>query len=259
MSALAYDRADAVTCLYEHARELQTELGCDPNKIRIVPNGIEVEKFQNLPGKTENEKEYVNIGAVVRVTPIKDIMTMIQAFGFAKEMEPSLKLWIMGTCEEEDEYAKDCYELVRIMGISDVVFTGRVDVTEYYGKMDMLILTSISEGQPLTILEGFASCKPVIATDVGNCRGLILGENDDYGEAGIITRIMHVEEIAQAILTLAHDETLRSRMGENGLRRVVSRYRFEYLQDAYRDLYKKLAGEEETNGTENGGMEKWQA
>ncbi len=70
---------------------------------------------------------------------------------------------------------------------------------------------------------------------------------------------MHVEEIAQAILTLAHDETLRSRMGENGLRRVVSRYRFEYLQDAYRDLYKKLAGEEETNGTENGGMEKWQA
>lgn len=259
MSALAYDRADVVTCLYKHAKELQTDLGCDPNKIRIVPNGIEVEKFQNLPGKTEDEKEYINIGAVVRVAPIKDIMTMIQAFGFAKEMEPSLKLWIMGTYEEEDEYAKDCYELVRIMGISDVVFTGRVDVTEYYGKMDMLILTSISEGQPLTILEGFAARKPVIATDVGNCRELILGENDDYGEAGIVTRIMHVEEIARAILTLAHDEALRSRMGENGLRRVVSGYRFEYLQDAYRDLYEELAGEEETNGTESGGMEEWQA
>lgn len=259
MSALAYDRADAVTCLYEHARELQTELGCDPSKIRIVPNGIEVEKFQNLPGKTKEEEEYINIGAVVRVAPIKDIMTMIQAFGFAKEAEPSLKLWIMGTCEEEDEYAKDCYELVRIMGISDVVFTGRVDVTEYYGKMDMLILTSISEGQPLTILEGFAAQKPVIATDVGNCKGLILGENDDYGEAGIITRIMHVEEIARAILTLAHDEALRIRMGENGLRRVVSGYCFEYLQDAYRNLYEQLAGKEETDETESGGMERWQA
>ena len=158
-------------------------------------------------------------------------------------MEPSLKLWIMGPCEEEDEYAKDCYELVRVMGISDVIFTGRVDVTEYYGRMDIMLLTSISEGQPLTILESFAARKPVIATDVGNCHGLILGENDDYGEAGVVVRIMHVEEIAHAILTLAHDERMRIRMGENGYQRVVSGYRFSYFQDAYRNIYKNLMEE----------------
>lgn len=259
MSALAYGKADTVTCLYRHAKELQAELGCSVDKIMIVPNGIDVERFETLPGKSGEDKDSIHIGAVVRVAPIKDIMTMIQAFGFAKEMEPSLKLWIMGSCEEEDEYAKDCYELVRVMGISDVVFTGKVDVTEYYGRMDIMLLTSISEGQPLTILESFAAHKPVIATDVGNCRGLISGENDDYGEAGIVTRIMHVEEIARAILTLAHDKALRRKMGENGYRRVTSGFRFSYLQEAYRHIYESLLEKRETDEKEDGGMEAWQA
>ena len=60
------------------------------------------------------------------------------------------------------------------MELPDVVFTGRVNVTEYLGGLDFTILTSISEGQPLTILEGYAAKLPAIATDVGNCRGLIV-------------------------------------------------------------------------------------
>lgn len=63
----------------------------------------------------------------------------------------------MGPWEEDQEYAKECFELVETLGLKDVVFTGRIDVREYLGRMDMTILTSISEGQPLTILEGFAA------------------------------------------------------------------------------------------------------
>lgn len=243
MSALAYDKADLVVGLYQHARELQIELGCPAEKHRIVPNGIRVEQFQHIPGKREEDGDKINIGSVLRVAPIKDVMTLIQAFGFAKEKEPRLKLWIMGDWAEEEDYAKNCFEQVRIMGIPDVEFTGRIDVHEYYGRMDMTILTSISEGQPLTILESFASHKPVISTDVGNCRGLILGENDDFGAAGIVTRIMHVEEIANAVLRLARDESLRRRMGENGYRRVVERYQFVHMQEAYKSIYQKFADE----------------
>ena len=68
--------------------------------------------------------------------------------------------------------------LVKELELDNVVFTGRIDVRDYLGRMDMTILTSISEGQPLTILESYAARKPVIATDVGNCRELIYGEND---------------------------------------------------------------------------------
>ena len=241
MSRLAYDKAGLVTSLYEHARELQIELGCPAEKTVITPNGISVERFQGLPGKPDEEQGMVNIGAVLRVTPIKDIKTMIQAFGFAKEREPGLKLWIMGPWDEDEEYARECFELVENMGLSDVVFTGRVDVREYYGRMDVTILTSISEGQPLTILESFAAHKPVIATDVGNCRGLLFGEDDEFGEAGILTHIMNMEEIAQAMVSMARDEAMRLRMGENGYRRVCAGYRIEKMQDTYKRIYRDFA------------------
>ncbi len=241
MSSLAYARADLVTSLYQQARDLQIEVGCPPEKTRVVSNGIRIEEFQDIPGKLEEDQGKINIGAMLRVTPIKDIMTMIQAFGFAKEKEPSLKLWIMGSWEEDEEYAKSCFELVRIMGVSDVVFTGKIAAREYYGRMDMTLLTSISEGQPLTILESFAAKKPVIATDVGNCRGLILGEKDDFGAAGIVTRIMNVQEIQQAIVSLAHNTQLRLQMGENGYKRVKTGYQFQYMQDEYKKIYQDFA------------------
>ena len=210
-------------------------------KTKIVPNGVRVEDFQNLPGKKEEDQGKINIGAVLRVTPVKDVMTLLQAFGFAKEREPALKLWIMGTWEEDSEYAQECFDLVRTMGIQDVEFTGNVDMQEYYGRMDMTILTSISEGQPLVILESFAAHKPVIATNVGNCRGLILGEQDDFGPAGIVTRIMNVEDTAYAMTALAGNEEMRVQMGENGYQRVMALYQLSHLQDAYRNIYQDFA------------------
>ncbi len=241
MSNLAYDRADLVTSLYEHARELELELGCPCEKTMVTPNGILVESLQELPGKDEEEEGRVYIGAVLRIAPIKDIKTLIHAFGFARAAEPSLKLWIMGPWEEEKEYAQECIELVEAEGIPDIEFTGKVDIREYLGKMDLTILTSISEGQPLTILESFAAHKPVIATDVGNCRGLIMGENDEFGAAGIVTHIMNVEEIAQAMVSMARNREMRLQMGENGYQRVLAKYQFQSMISAYRGIYKDFA------------------
>lgn len=242
MSNLAYEKADLVTSLYEHARELQVELGCPVEKTMITPNGISVEALQGLPGKTAEDEDRINIGAVLRVTPIKDIKTMLQAFSYARERDGRLKLWIMGSWDEDEEYAKECFEQAQALELAeDVVFTGRIDVRNYLGRMDMTILTSISEGQPLTILESFAAHKPVIATDVGNCYGLVCGEKDDFGAAGIVTHIMNVEEIAQAMVDLAKDEEMRCRMGETGYRRVTSGYRIEQMQEAYRRIYKDFA------------------
>jgi hypothetical protein len=106
--------------------------------------------------------------------------------------------------------------------------------------MDVTILTSISEGQPLTILEGFAAHKPVIATDVGNCRGLIYGEADPYGAAGILTHIMNVEEISEAMVKLAENAGERLRMGENGYNRVMGKYRMEHMQEQYQGIYENF-------------------
>lgn len=241
MSKLAYDEADLVTSLYEHARELQIELGCPPEKTIVTPNGIHTEALEELPQKNEEDRQYINIGAVLRVTPVKDVKTMIQAFGYAKERQPRLKLWIMGPVDEDKVYAQECFDLVETMHIQDVVFTGRINVRDYLGRMDITILTSISEGQPLTILESYAAHCPVIATDVGNCSGLIYGENDDFGQAGILTHIMNIEEISQAMLELAGDSRKRASMGESGYKRLMSKYRIEHMQEAYQRIYGDFA------------------
>ena len=241
MSALAYLRADKVTSLYEHARELQMDLGCPKEKTIITPNGINVERLSDLPGKKEEDMEYVNVGAVLRVTPIKDVKTMIQAFAFAKKKVANLKLWIMGPCDEDEEYAGECFELVETLQAEDIVFTGRIDVREYLGRMDFTILTSISEGQPLTILESYAAKKPVIATDVGNCRELIYGEDDGYGQAGILTHIMNLDEISMAMVELALDQEKRKRFGENGYRRLMSRYKIQDMKKQYKEIYMEFS------------------
>lgn len=241
MSKLAYAKADLVTSLYEHARELQIEIGCPAYKTQVTPNGISTERLENLQGKMPEDENFINIGAILRVTPIKDVKTMISAFGYAKQRQPQIKLWIMGPCDEDEEYAKECFELVDAMQIKDVIFTGKIDIKDYLGRMDMTILTSISEGQPLTILESYAAHKPVIATDVGNCRGLIFGENDDFGEAGILTHIMNVEEISNAIVEMANSPEKCRQLGENGYNRLMSKYKIEYMKQTYADIYKKLA------------------
>lgn len=237
MSQLAYDRADKVTSLYEHARELQIELGCPKEKTQVTPNGVDPSRFENLVVLPEMKDDKVHVGAILRVTPIKDVKTMIRAFAYAKKKAPSLKLWIMGPTDEDEEYAKECFAMVDLMEIDDIVFTGRVNVSEYMGGLDMTILTSISEGQPLTILESYAAHKPVIATDVGNCRGLIYGEDDDFGEAGILTHIMNVEEIADAMVQLATHPNRRKRMGESGYKRLMRKYKVVDMQKTYEQIY----------------------
>ncbi len=241
MSGLAYQEADLVTSLYEHARELQMELGCPAEKTVVTPNGIDTKKLEHLPRKKEEDKKYIHLGAILRVTPVKDVKTMIQAFAYAKERQPRLKLWILGPTDEDQTYAQECFELVETMQIPDVVFTGRIDVRDYLGRMDITILTSISEGQPLTILESYAAHCPVIATDVGNCSGLIYGEDDAFGQAGILTHVMNIDEISQAMLELAGDAKKRAQMGENGYRRLMHKYRIGHMRAAYEKIYQDFA------------------
>jgi glycosyltransferase involved in cell wall biosynthesis len=244
MSKLAYEKADVITSLYQYASELQNELGAPKEKLRVTPNGVDASRFENIPGKTKEDEAFVNIGAIVRVTPIKDIKTMIRAYALAKHKVPRLKLWIMGPCDEDEAYARECFDIVEAMDLKDVVFTDRVDVTQYMGRMDFTVLTSISEGQPLTILEGFAAKKPVVATDVGNCRGLIFGEDDDFGKAGILTHIMNVEEIANAFVEMALNPDQTHEMGEAGYNRLMKKYLLQQMKDTYKTIYDELEGKE---------------
>ncbi len=236
LSRSAYEHADKVITLFNKNKEIQIELGCEESKLQIIPNGIQIDSYSNLPQKDDND-QHINIGAVVRIVPIKDIKTMIQGFAVAKTTCKNTVLYIMGPFDEDPEYFMECKQLVVNLDLEDVVFTGRVNISEYIGKMDILVLSSISEGQPLAILEGMASKKPTIATDVGSCKDLIHGNGDNYGDAGIIVSVMNPVELGNAIIQLCKDKDAREGMGKSAFMRVTNLYTKEKLVEAYRNLY----------------------
>ena len=119
-------------------------MGCNAEKCIVIPNGVQYERFCNIPLKQEDG--WVDIGAVVRLAPIKDVKTMIYAFFELASRMPNVRLHIMGGVDDED-YAKECYALVEQLQLKNLIFTGRVDVVQYMQKLDFTILTSISEGQ----------------------------------------------------------------------------------------------------------------
>ena len=107
-------------------------------------------------------------------------------------------------------------------------------------KMDFTVMTSISEGQPLAILESLASARPCIATKVGNCPVLLNNTKDGLGEAGICCTPMDIKGIADAMEKLCRDSELRLKMGSNGQKRVLTSYTHEIMNSGYLRIYREV-------------------
>jgi len=241
LSSCSYEQSDLVTTLFHRNKEIEIELGCDQAKIDLIPNGVHISDYKDLP--QSKEEGWLQIGAIVRVVPIKDIKTMLQSFALIKQEVPNTKFYIMGPYEEDEDYYAECLQLVDALQLKDIEFTGTVSIKDYIGRMDLLMLTSISEGQPLAILEGMAAGKPFVTTNVGSCRELMEGQNDGIGPAGIVAPVMHYEQLAQGAITLCKNAKLRNDMGKNAYERVLKHYRQDEVIRSYRELYTKLGGE----------------
>ena len=238
LSDAVYRRADRVTCLFENVRKIQIELGADPDRCMVIRNGIFYERFAGIPMKADDG--WVDIGAMVRMAPIKDIKTMIYAFHEVASRIHNVRLHIMGGVDDE-EYADECYSLAEQMKLDRIVFTGLVDAHAYMEKLDFTILTSISEGQPLSVLESLAAGRPCVTTDVGCCRELLEGDEEDrFGPAGYCVPPMCREDLARAMIRMCEDRAERIRMGENGRLRVSALFRHETMMEKYRSMYKEV-------------------
>ena len=238
LSDAIYSKADCITSLFSKARETQIALGCDAKKCRVISNGIDYESFSNIPFEKDDDS-WINIGAAVRMAPIKDIKTMIYAFYEVSSQMPNVRLYIMGGVDDE-AYAEECYALARKLKLENLFFTGRVNIKEYLKKMDFMILTSISEGQPLSILESMAAGKPCVTTDVGCCKELLEGKLDDtLGSAGYCVPHTDLMSLANAMLVMASSEEKRLTMGQIAKKRSEQFYQYHQMIEQYRQLYKE--------------------
>ena len=233
----AYQHACRVTSLFHRASLIQQEIGCAADKCRVIPNGVAYDRFAAIPEKEPDG--WVDIGAVVRLVPIKDIKTMLYAFSLVCQEKKNVRLHIMGPTEEDEEYYAECVHLKDELGLDNAIFTGRVNVLEYLKKIDFVLLTSLSEGQPLAVLEGMAAGRPAVTTDVGCCRELLEGVDDGLGTAGYCVPPMHQSAMAEAILAMCGNEAERKRMGRVGQSRVAANYRHDQMLKRYEDLFQQ--------------------
>lgn len=234
---LAYQQANRVTSLYHRASLIQQELGCPGEKCDVVRNGLDFDAYSSIPAKPKDD--WVDIAAIVRFAPIKDIKTMIYAFSRLKQEFEKARLHIVGGVDDE-EYYQECLDLIKYLNINDVIVPGSVNVKSYLQKIDFTMLTSISEGQPFAVLESMAAGRPVIATDVGCCRELIEGDRgDSFGHAGICVPPMHQSKLLQALIEMCENESLRKSMGAAGQQRVKCYYKIDNIMNDYLKVYEK--------------------
>ncbi|WP_169082083.1 GT4 family glycosyltransferase PelF [Paenibacillus sp. PL91] len=237
LSEAAYESTDEVITLFNRNKEIEIELGCDENKIKIIPNGVNVSDYADIAGPPAGENGKIRLGAIVRIVPIKDIKTLIQSFSLVKREVPEAELYIMGPAEENEEYYEECLQLVETLQVTDIIFTGSVRIKDYLARMDIILLSSVSEGMPLAVLEAMAASKPCITTDVGSCKELLQGLDDGIGPAGIVVPVMHYDQMAAAIINLCKNRNQREEMGRNGLLRATATYTREKFIEDYRKVY----------------------
>ena len=241
-SRTSYAVADVITTQYRANQAFQRADGAPDGKLRIVPNGIDTAKFAAVPRDTAPRPPTVLM--IGRIVPIKDIRTFIIAVALLRDIVPNVVAILIGPEDEDPEYAASCRQLVHQLGAeSSIEFLGRVpDVLEYLRAADVLALSSISEAQPIALLEAAATGLPVVSTDVGSCREIIEGFDGDPvdGCGGIVVEPCNPKAMAEALATILLDDAMRLQMAEVMRRRVASYYHKDRVTRLYEGLYADL-------------------
>lgn len=247
LSRFCYEYADCIITLFKANQDYQVRDGSDIKKMRIIPNGIDVESFLQAEHEVKESEDELVVGLMGRVVSIKDAKTFIRACKIVHDEISTMKVYIMGPTDEDRHYFEECQKMVEFLGLEDVVeFTGRINVLDYYPMLDILAVTSISEAQPLVILEANSMGIPVVATDVGACRELLYGRSEEdraLGKSGLIVGVMNSEEVARGIIDIWRSREMRESMAKAGRERVKKYYDKKDLDRQYRELYREHLGE----------------
>jgi glycosyltransferase involved in cell wall biosynthesis len=238
----SYQQARKITALYEGNRQRQIRDGAPEQNTLVIPNGIQIQRFtqalQDRPGHIPKVA-----GLIGRVVPIKDIKTFIRAIKEARAVLPDIEGWVVGPTEEDQAYFQECQLLVTSLELDGIVrFLGMQDVTRIFPQLGLVALTSISEAQPLVLLEAMAAGVPALATDVGACREIIEGltpDDRDLGKAGEIVPIASSGETAHAMIKILEDPAAWQQYQQAGLQRVQRFYDESLMFERYHRLYRE--------------------
>jgi sugar transferase (PEP-CTERM/EpsH1 system associated) len=207
-------------------------------KVALAVNGIDTQRFAAADGGGTRRHLGAGpgaflVGTVGRLAEIKRQDVLLRGFARLRQVVPAARLVLVGDGPERGSLTA----LARQLGIeAAVTFTGARDRPEdYVAAMDVLVLSSRSEGMPLAVLEAWAAGKPVVATPVGGVPELIRD-----GDTGLLFPVGDVAGLADRLAGLAADPAARSRLGQAGRRRVMAEYDVRVMADRYEASYRAL-------------------
>jgi sugar transferase (PEP-CTERM/EpsH1 system associated) len=234
---------DSIVCVSEDVKRFMIEnQGISPEKLAVVYNGVDTDRFRPDSLKSRLCRDELGIkqdapiiGIVARLTPVKDHITLLKAFFKIYEDIPEAVLLVVGDGELKHTLISQTYE----MGLSNnVFFVGeRQDIPELLNVMDIFVLSSLSEGHNMSLLEAMAAGLPVVATDVGGNSEIVVD-----GATGFLVLPENTKIFSDKVMILLRDESLRSHMGKNGRVRVVKNFDKNRMMEEYHSIYSTILG-----------------
>jgi glycosyltransferase involved in cell wall biosynthesis len=200
------------------------------NRTAVIPNGIEVDDLLRVR-RCGATGEFV-FGTVGRLAPVKDQQTLLAAFAEVHKQFPSCRLELLGC----GELLEDLERLSATLGIESVVkFHGfSRDIAGFLEGLDVFVLSSKSEGLPMTLLEAMAAGLPVVATAVGGIPEVVESAN-----CGWLARPCDAASLAENMLRMMNAPD-RLERGVRARKTVVERYSVQSMAEQYESLFYKL-------------------
>jgi glycosyltransferase involved in cell wall biosynthesis len=225
-----YHFADVVAPVCHYNTRWEVAHATPPQKIRVIYNGVDPEHFAASP-KLHGDPHVV---ATARIDPLKDIETLLRVAARMKSTHPRVKFSVFGAVADE-AYYKRCLALRRHLGVEETVAIGSAteNVVGAYRDADVVLLTSISEAFPYSVIEAMSCEKAVVASDVG-------GVGEALEGCGVLVKPRDDERFAAEVGKLLDNHSLRLRLGAKARARVMDEFRLDHTIGRYLELYRDL-------------------
>ena len=236
-----------VTISKYSVEKIQHYYDVDPEKIRIVPNGVDVEVFKPLENQTELKKQFglgqgICILFVGNLIPRKGLPILTEAAKKIVKNQPEAKFLIAGEGPLKNYLMKTIQDAKLT---NNFRFLGRVSeklLPALYNCSDVFVLPSIQEGQGIVLLEAQASGKPVVGFDIGGVREAV-----QNGETGLLVKGEESDAFADSLIKLLDDRDLRQRMGVNGRKFVVENFTWDISAQKMLRVYREVLANKDIN------------
>jgi glycosyltransferase involved in cell wall biosynthesis len=221
-----------------HGRHLHAVERFPADKVRVIPNGVDVEAF--APREAADVRAALRlrpaaplVGIVAALRPEKNHALFLRAAAAVRRRVPEARFLVIGDGPERARLE----QLSARLGLAGAVhFLGsRRDVPRLLAALDVFVLTSHIEANPVSILEAMAGGKPVVAPNVGS-----IGESVIDGQTGYLTAPDDEADVVRRVVELLADRPLARRMGQAGRDAVVARWSLAEMVAGYERLIGEL-------------------